>query len=80
MGFQVKAITGADDTSGDNGYTLFPEPQSGKNQWTRQKGYIDPGKQIAFKKIIYLAFFLLWKETGLVMFTKPGEFLKLLFS
>lgn len=57
MGFQVKAITGAGDTSGDNGYTLFPEPQSGKNQWTRQKGYIDPGKQIAFKKIIYLACF-----------------------
>lgn len=49
----------------------------------RQKGNIDPGKQIAFMKIIYLAFFsppLLWKGTGSAVFIKAGDFLKLLFS
>lgn len=49
----------------------------------RQKGNTAPGKQIAFMKIIYLAFFffpLLWKGKGLAMFTKPGDMLKLWFS
>ena len=49
----------------------------------RQKGNTAPEKQIAFMKIIYLAFFfffLLWKGKGLAMFTKPGDMLKLWFS
>lgn len=50
-------LAGAENTWGDSTCPLLPVPQSGKNEWMRQKGNTDPRKQIAFMKIIYLAFF-----------------------